>query len=1018
MRLRFQPLLRVILSATLLFAAIVTSAESQVSAPAHEPVNDLRVIVDISGSMKKNDPHNLRAPALRLLIGLLPNGSQAGIWTFGQYVNMQVKHTQVDDAWKKEARNESNNIHNRGLFTNIEQALRRATYGWDQADANYNRHLILLTDGMVDISREEKNNSASRDRIISQLLPGLKKSGVKIHTIALSEQADHNLLKNLSLTTSGWYEKVTSVDSLQKTFLRIFEKSSPVETVPIRGNRFQIDDNISDMTVLLFHGARDAPVRITTPQGDQWDHDRHPPQTTWYRDASYTMITMNKPSPGDWSIEANMDPDNRVIVATNVRLKTSKLPSAMLQTDTSNLHTYLMADNKILNDRDLLGLMSFNLHMDANGKRIASAAMHDDGNRPDEKAQDGIYSTVLAQAGKTGFMNITISAEGKTFSREYRQAIKVYRDVIDIAPPVNRDNHTTIKILAIPELTYLDSIDAKVTTAEGATLPLSRSSDVEWQSTIPSRESAQDIVINVSGILSTGKPFTISRSLTLPATMLGDAVTLVEIAPIMDTPQEAAPATMETDIPVADAVSPDATEEEHGAENGAEPSQEAAEIATETPPAEAEVPAEETQEKEVATEEPPPAEDSADKAKPKAAKTNWWLVFAIVLSVNLLLLGGGAYGYFYWKKRKVKISDSFGEDEPAEAEAAPEAAAAEKNEDVEDAASAVAMAEDGESAPPAGDIEEADSSEIEGLAQIGGIAETEQSEADTATTDSADIDDVAQQLEEDLVALSDDGIASVTQEDNAAEPDAEPEPEAEAEAEADNDTGIEDGAVTTEQELDVASVLDVGEPEAEAIVTEAPAAEEEATTETAETETAEVEVPESEDAEVEIAAAATESDSDIVDADDVDAILAGGGEAGEMEDMGNIDNVAQQLEEELSALAEDEVVTSTEPDVDTDQEAEVIAAEAPAAEEAETAEAEIEETETEPETAEVETSEVEKVEAEIPEAATDDSSSNIVDADDIDGILGDFDDMAEAEDLEDIDDLIDSVKKDTGEKSQ
>jgi len=46
--------------------------------------NDVRVLIDVSGSMKQNDPHKLRAPALRLLVGLLPEGSESGIWTFGQ----------------------------------------------------------------------------------------------------------------------------------------------------------------------------------------------------------------------------------------------------------------------------------------------------------------------------------------------------------------------------------------------------------------------------------------------------------------------------------------------------------------------------------------------------------------------------------------------------------------------------------------------------------------------------------------------------------------------------------------------------------------------------------------------------------------------------------------------------------------------------------------------------------------------------------------------------------------------
>ena len=50
--------------------------------------SDVRIIVDISGSMKDTDPDNLRQPAVRLLARLLPEGASAGVWTFGQYVNM------------------------------------------------------------------------------------------------------------------------------------------------------------------------------------------------------------------------------------------------------------------------------------------------------------------------------------------------------------------------------------------------------------------------------------------------------------------------------------------------------------------------------------------------------------------------------------------------------------------------------------------------------------------------------------------------------------------------------------------------------------------------------------------------------------------------------------------------------------------------------------------------------------------------------------------------------------------
>ncbi|RLW61431.1 MAG: hypothetical protein B6D70_09230, partial [gamma proteobacterium symbiont of Stewartia floridana] len=62
---------------------IATLALAVISAPAAVAKTsadkaDARILIDVSGSMKKNDPKNLRRPALRLLVGLLSSETRAG----------------------------------------------------------------------------------------------------------------------------------------------------------------------------------------------------------------------------------------------------------------------------------------------------------------------------------------------------------------------------------------------------------------------------------------------------------------------------------------------------------------------------------------------------------------------------------------------------------------------------------------------------------------------------------------------------------------------------------------------------------------------------------------------------------------------------------------------------------------------------------------------------------------------------------------------------------------------------
>ena len=91
---------------------------------------DVRLLIDISGSMKKNDPNNLRIPALQLVTNLLPQNADAGVWAFGRYVNMMVPLAPVNSDWQDKATKTAKKINSAGLYTNIGGVLTKASYGW------------------------------------------------------------------------------------------------------------------------------------------------------------------------------------------------------------------------------------------------------------------------------------------------------------------------------------------------------------------------------------------------------------------------------------------------------------------------------------------------------------------------------------------------------------------------------------------------------------------------------------------------------------------------------------------------------------------------------------------------------------------------------------------------------------------------------------------------------------------------------------------------------------------------
>ncbi len=388
-------------------------------------LSDVRVLIDISGSMKKNDPQNLRRPALRLLIGLMPSGSRAGVWTFGQYVNEPVPLGYVNEVWKEHARDRVEQVHSRGLFTDIEAALNRATKDWAGAPSRFRRDVILLTDGMVDISKDAEKNAASRKRIITKVLPELKQRGARIHTIALSGRADHDLMRTLSTVTNGWYEQAESADHLQRLFLRIFEKVSKPDTVPLKDNRFKIDSSIKEATLLIFKSKGSLkPTQIISPSGKIYGIHNTPESIAWHQDEGYDLLTISRPEQGEWRIQAEVDPDNRVMVVTDLRMHTTDLASWVSVGERLPFIIQFSDHGKKIVRADFLKMVNVSSEYKIGDRYSEPQPIRDDGKSGDKTALDGTFSAIVRGELKPGRGELIIVAEGKTFVRERRQAFE------------------------------------------------------------------------------------------------------------------------------------------------------------------------------------------------------------------------------------------------------------------------------------------------------------------------------------------------------------------------------------------------------------------------------------------------------------------------------------------------------------------------------------------------------------------------------------------------------------------
>ncbi len=405
---------------------------------------ELQILIDVSGSMKHNDPKNLRIPALKLLVNLLPDGTKVGIWLFAEKTRVLVKTGIVNKKWKKKALSRIKKIHSSGLFTNIEDAIQQSSKAWFNKPESQARHLILLTDGMVDVSEDIMESAESRERILVEQMTELQQVGIKVHTIALSENADTQLLEKLAFDTGGWNETVLYADQLQKVFFKIFKQAVPKDTVPIQGNSFKVDSSIDEFSVLIFKKKGAQVTRLITPDSTEIGVDHQIENVSWLSDKNYDLVTIKNPMTGKWIIDADMDPDNQVMIVTDLKFKVEDIPNHISDQESLDLSAYFSDKHELISREEFLSLIEISIEL-----------INETGEKKEWKMQSvtekpGLFQKIVEPGLGKGKHTIKIKADGKTFQREYIQSIEVAESLIRVDVEVNKKSRMII-IKLIPD---------------------------------------------------------------------------------------------------------------------------------------------------------------------------------------------------------------------------------------------------------------------------------------------------------------------------------------------------------------------------------------------------------------------------------------------------------------------------------------------------------------------------------------------------------------------------------------
>ena len=476
---------------------------------------DVRIVVDISGSMKQTDPNDLRIPALNLLLELMPEGAQAGIWTFGRYVNNLVPVAKVDDVWRSQAKKSALKISSFGLQTNLSGALNDAAWGLS-AESGFQQSIILLTDGKIDMAEAgaanaEQINTQERKKLMSQVLGKYRVAGANIHTLALSDLADKNLLQEIALETDGLYSEAQDAEALMKAFLRAFDQAIPAEQVPMEDNTFVIDSSVNEFTALIFKPSAGAQeTALLTPGGERWTEMKHPASVRWHKDVSFDLITIKLPEAGTWIAEADLDPSNRVTILSGLALRVEGIPATIFPGDKLDVQINLTNEGDVVDSSEILRLTDITMKVVTASGREGSKVLSD----PESPPADGIYREGLYRLKEMGQYQVDVVAEGRTFQRKRSFSMTMIQPV-----EITHRADTSKGVYRIEVRGLSDNLDiersrviAKIKSPDDNTIIQSVIFDEQAQAWVSEIEETKGpgqyrVDLNVRGVTQSGKNF-------------------------------------------------------------------------------------------------------------------------------------------------------------------------------------------------------------------------------------------------------------------------------------------------------------------------------------------------------------------------------------------------------------------------------------------------------------------------------------------------------------------------------
>lgn len=244
----------------------------------------------------------------------------------------------------------------------------------------------------------------------------------------------------------------------QSESVKYYEQDDVTNRIPYFDNRFRLDANLEEITLLFYRRRGTPPIILVRPDGSKLKITNLPKdKVEWYDDKTYDMIRIINPMPGPWQAVGEILPNSKIMVVSDVTLEVEPLAEVLLSGETLKVKGQIFNKEKVVDDplfSDVINLdvdffSTNNLAFDNFGaETVQLGSFRDDGYDLDEYARDGIFTAEFALDFSAGEWVPVYRVIMPMAIRELRQKPVIVRN-----NPISLAIETTIDPLEQHELT-------------------------------------------------------------------------------------------------------------------------------------------------------------------------------------------------------------------------------------------------------------------------------------------------------------------------------------------------------------------------------------------------------------------------------------------------------------------------------------------------------------------------------------------------------------------------------------